>query len=374
MNLRKDISLALGVLFVIAVALLVYWFAAVRSQNQYDASRTPYKVLTQEDQSFSHAMTLMKAGQYDEAKQALQASLANASDPQAEAQIRFKIALATEESGDFANAIAQYKSIASNERYFKQIRAYAVQQLASFYYTYNYSHPEVSDEIFKDSPYAEMAQGVDTEMALRRLNEYASSLYLLAPSLMRQADWYATDLSKTLHNASTSPAGIADIAKIKELQSQAQPELDRMRKDANETGPLIDALTREGIVERKLATAGVAKIEDVIAPFRDALSLSATAATVPGQDSYPRYLYAAALATFYGESRADEIISTVSTLKPVTGVKNTYVQSVEGFFRSVRRNNQAQYNHMALIKIADIAPSFKAYLISLGWQPSDFAQ
>jgi hypothetical protein len=87
--------------------------------------------------------------------------------------------------------------------------------------------------------------------------------------------------------------------------------------------------------------------------------------------SFNAYRYAAFLAFQYGVSNSTSIATLLAPFKP--GNDAAIALNIPAFFLSARTNPVLAPDKASLIELGRIDPNFQAYLLSLGWQASDFA-
>ena len=83
------------------------------------------------------------------------------------------------------------------------------------------------------------------------------------------------------------------------------------------------------------------------------------------------YRYAVFLAETYGEGRQEDIRQLVSIFTPQN--QSDIVPAIPEVISMTRLEPALERGKRALLAVARVAPTFKTYLLSLGWDESDFA-
>ena len=120
----------LGILALLLIGTGV-WFVYFKepARVKYTVNNTPTTVLATQNADYLAAIAYEKAGKYDLALLSYQKALLVAKDQIQAAQIRIKIAIMTEWTGNYTDAIAQLKAIAADTNNYAIARAYAVQEI-----------------------------------------------------------------------------------------------------------------------------------------------------------------------------------------------------------------------------------------------------
>ena len=370
--MKKATILIVGAVVIVAVLVLVgfnFFLKQSFEQPKVDyTDKNVYGVLVDTNQAFARGEELINS----DPKSALlqfQSALSNSKDLIQEGQIKFKIAQATENTGDYAHAIALFKEIATNPNYTNITRAYSIQEMGMLFYSY--SDPQMTTEIFSTPPFSSLYVATSTSLSYRHLFEYTSSIYPLAISELRIADWYAS-AADTLALSSGAASSTQQINTYKTIIGQkiksAQADITRIRNNENENVYLGPSLMREAVVVAKMQLIGDSSFGDMDTLFKQTLNFYSLYTNV-GVDGYARYNYALYLARIYGDSQTSAIQQLLSNFY----TSNVYHKTaVETFFKNERSNGTG--SKVYLVKLASIDPKFKAYLMSLGWQASDFGK
>jgi len=365
---RTILAVVIGVL-VIGGAVGAFFF--FRSQTAtYSDTRTVLEVLRQTNQDFSDGTSYVKQGKYADALESYTKALANAKDSSQEGQIRFAIGRMYEQLGRYSDAIAAFKAIAAEERYYALIRAYAVQELGAMYHLYYADLATITAETFKDEPYASFKKNADYDTAYRKLFEYATSIYPLAYSESFVAYGYTKALV-SIKGATTTSQGQQYVASIATALQRADADFPRLAKNHDEQLYAPSVLSREAIVTGYLVRVGVPGYTNGAAEslYNRALQYSATIGLKPG--NFVVYHYALLLARAYGKERATDLHTLLAVFSEKNGEK--IAPEVPVFFKAVL-TDPSQVSEKANVKLlGKLDPDFKAYLLSLGWHASDFS-
>lgn len=359
-----------GLLIILLVVVLLA-VVAIASYLMFYKQPVPMSLndeLLATNHEFSAAYTYMKERDYASAKAAYERALSLAKNSQEAGLIRFNEARATEYSWDFTSAIKELKDIAANATYTGRIRAYAVQEIGMMRTTYPWE-ATIPDETFSGDPYTSFKQGVDENQAYERLFTYAVSLSPLSLSYMYEAYW-ETDQVVAL-GATTTPEAQALLGRVHDALSGSLIDKSRFMANLYERvtyGPrLPDAEAR---LTERLAALGADGFTNAHAD-----ELYATAVQMGSVGFKPGnlfvYHYALFLARTYGDARQDSIRQLVSIFTPQN--KSNIVPDIPKLIGMAQHESAPGGDKQALRTIAQIAPTFKEYLQSLGWNESDFA-
>jgi len=373
-NMRTSLKVVGLFGLLIVVALFGFWYylttmtpgsgssAATSQAVTYSTLNTPYAALLKENSDFANADAYFNAGNYTSAIQGYRSSLALAKDDVQLAQIQYQIAIATERSGDVEGSIPLFQAIAQNTKFYPIIRAFAVQALGLM--LVDGAKVNVRSDIFSNEPYATFLRqrNGDESQATADIFDYAASIYPLAVPLLVSAN---ADLLRARAASSTSAASTANlIAEVKDKVSKADADTLRASKNENEKGIVPLELQLRAKVEGGLARIGGVPAADADAAFK--LAINTDSALGPGRDGYDRYNYASYLLSFNGQRNAD-----IHTLLAPFYTDQAYKTSPAVSFFTAEEKNVFGYK-VVLQKLAVADPSFKTYLISLGWNNADF--
>jgi hypothetical protein len=374
MKIYTKAEMALVALVIVGGAGLYWWGKSASSVPEYFAryagDKTSYEILMEENPSFRTAQELSRQGDRSAARTAYEEALTVAQDPVQEGQIKIKIANLYQnavENGEYRTAIPLLKEIILNESYPRITRAYALQQMTTLYFSY--ADPVITEEIFRDQPFASAYDPRDIDLSYHRLLLQASSLYPLALIELRIADRSAYALSDSLLGG--QPETSAQLQNYRDdiafRLANANRDIERIKFDENEKGGLPAILQRKAIVVARLAAAGE-DFGDWEQSFEDLLALHSLRGPQSG-DGYAIFHYARFLARIGGEARHDDVRALLAKLhgENVAVYKGS---KFEVYVRNEKDNVLGVKSDFVLL--ASIDPDFKAYLKGLGWSDTDF--
>lgn len=367
----KKTAAIIGVLVVLGIiAVGVQYFyeshGGQSSNTVYSSTNTPTTVLSQNNPDFAQALAAQSQHNYTLSKQYYEAALQTTTDPVQQAQIEYDIASATEESGDYADAIQMYKQIAADTSNYNFVRAYAVQQIGLIYYTYlGGNESPIVAATFNSAPYSSFYATSSISLSYKNLFQYAASIYPLGQSESRIAYWYAVNIADTLHST-TTPEAVSELSSMNQAIQLANQDSARAVLDPGSQRMVPSVYMLEGLSYEFLAPLGVASSTEIEAQFSQAVRLADSF----GYAGYERYYYASYLARAYGSSRESDI---QSLLAPFTSSNAAEIDPpVSAFFAATESDSSQNVNKQSMIRLANLDPSFKTYLLSLGWENSDF--
>ena len=245
----------------------------------------------------------------------------------------------------------------------KRGRATAVEDIADIYSRGNI---EVNNGIFKDEPFASLFVANDVGLTLGHLHDYAVTIYPLALSELRLAQWYAYQLPSAGTTSKTLSAEVVQkyLAKVKQFVLAADFDINYMQADSTMGADLRAALLTRATVIGHLNRYGDTSTGDANAEFLQAIRAYAVAN--PGEDGNARYYYALFLAQTGGAGNKAQISSVLAPIGTPTYANS----SVRGLLQNAR---SISFYRQFPVLIAKIDPDFKAYLMSLGWTAADFS-
>ena len=352
-----------SILGLILLSVGGYWvWETYTAPNPVESNKELYSDLMSE-QDFGKAESFRNASDPRQALLAYKDALPKTRTHEEEGQIKLLIAISTEQSGEYMAAIPLYKEVAANTVYPERIRANAVQYMGlmqSFY-----GDPKITEEIFKDAPYTSL-KAIHDPVSYRHLFEYASSLYPLALSELRIADWYATAVLIQGGVLPNTKKTITDEELVSyKLQAtthlaNADKEIDRMRGDPLDDSNLPLALMRKAIALGKMERA---KVFTNVA--EQAFGIAQKEYEDRGWTSgFLYYNFALYLNQTSGAKRTDLIVRTLSGI--YAGQRDEYAIS---FLTNERTNVTG--SKADIVSLAKVDPKFKDFLISLGWKTTD---
>jgi len=305
---------------------------------------------------------------YALALQDYQNALLIETDPVQRGQIEYLIGKSYEALGNYADAVGEYKLIAADRSVGSVLQAYAIEQMGIMFNSNFGSKKMISDATFSGTPYSGFLQNGDYNLAYRRLYEYAATFYPLGYAEGNIAEWYANDLISNLHGATTTSQGRADVVAAQNSLRLADQDVAATLQDpiSGTSDPSI--VTQEGYVTELLASVGVGTFAQAEAYYSLAVQYLSRFNESPA--SFVSYSYAVFLSHEYGTSRANDIRTVLAPFH--AGATDVYA-NVQTFFTTIRTNKSYSTNKQTAVRLANIAPDFKTYLESIGWQPTDFA-
>lgn len=363
-------SVIIGGIIVLLSVLGGFFFLYLQQHKnvpiEYTSSETISKKLTEKSTDYAKAKEYQKNERYDLAQEYYEKSLAHAEDRHQLSQIKLDIAVMNEIRGQYRDAIKQLKELAADTGNSSLLRAYAIQEIGMMYYRYFSS--EIQSETFKDTPYNSFINDGTVNMAYTRLFEYAAHFYPLGNSEAQIASGYARALTEELKGATTSPLGVAYIARIVKSLQAADADISRIETVGEGAVMIPDLLARQGSAISRLEYLGVIKNGEAETYYQRALAYSLKTNHLPG--SYTSFTYAQFLLSRFGAARAEDIRSILHPFR-VGNEKEVY-NTIVDYFRMVRTDSRFARTKKQIIKMGNIAPDFQTYLYSLGWQSSDF--
>jgi tetratricopeptide (TPR) repeat protein len=352
-------------LFVVLVAALaaVGWIFRGNIEQKYTSQNTPFSVLVNTNTYFADAQTAANAGDYQKAQSLYQKALGQAQDSTQRGQIEYKLALLDDSFGNTLKAVDEYKAIIANPNYdnYRLIKAYAAQAMAELYYRKYDS--AVTEEIFKDPPYASMVVKGHIELTYRHLDEYATSYYPLGLAELRIANWYAAYL-----NSASTPDGSATStypAIIQQAIKLADADIERTKNDPNASKLIPQTMVRKETLYISMYGAHLVSAQETEQACKDAVD-SYSVAGYANQDGFARYYYAVFLSR-QGVSRGTDMKTILAPIYADPGYKRSLIPQ---FFKDEEKNLHGQKRQV--VRLANGIPEFKTYLLSLGWKQSDF--
>lgn len=337
------------------------------------AARNPTVVaaenLVNTNSGYTEGLASLGGGDFKAAIPLLQSALSKTTDPREVNIIHSRLAYAYEVTGDYRNAVAYLKKVASSPESSSLVRATSIQQMGLMYYN-SLKRPEITEAVFSGPPYDSMYKKGHVNLAYRKLFEYAAEIHPLPFSEFSIAFWYASRLSSIKASTTTSPGATSDLVNryMQEISAGVSAGESGL-KDL--IGPesrydLIAALERRAVLFAALDEAEEGSIGDTDIAFAELFD--AYRRVSPSWDAVPRIEYAVHLAKKYGDARAADI---KAALAPVYA-GNEMVENAT--LQTILRTSSARESRYRLnfIKLAAIDPQFKSLLTSFGWKETDF--
>lgn len=348
-----------------------YYLDSITTPRPFDISEF-YSTLEVENSAFANAEKLRISGQNPEQALALyKTALNQINDTSEEAQVKLLIAITTDESGKYQEAVALYKEIVGNIAYPLRIRAFAVQQMGVL--LSGAARTKVWDLVFSGEPYTTLIAGEDGPLTIRHLYEYASSIYPLAFSEIMIADWYAGKLAeqKMSISISTPPltqqevAAYTDVVRTK--LASADQDIARMEQSPLGESNIPLALLRRAVVVSKMSLAADQAFGD---PNEAFLRAEKAYTDREWSSGYVFFGHAAFEALLYGNARPEEI-SVI--LAPILNKTIRDYDEFKVYLRDLRfLRTPGLTGKLYATLLGKTNSDFKKLLISLGWTEMDF--
>ncbi|HVM73617.1 MAG TPA: hypothetical protein VMU13_01925 [Candidatus Paceibacterota bacterium] len=372
-SLRTLLGLLCAGLLLGAVAYAFYAVSIGVLSNPFSRSQdystiTPTQFLLQNNTSFATGYQDLHSGDFSNGKQALSEALNQVTDSTQKYIVEFNLVYADEQLGDYSDAISLDKDIVANTSNWPIMQAYALQELGTIHYD-NLQDNSITKEIFTGDPYSSFYSATSSpEKAYENLDAYAASIYPLGIVESRLAMAYVGELRDDLHYATSTLQGAAKVNQIKQAVRAANAYIDSVKDDPVASIDTSTVYAYNGAALADLAVAGAADPQQAEDAFKSAIQFTAARGLPPGEST--NVMYAVFLQSMYGKSRIadiDQVLAPFSSSSP-TSTK----PAAQNFLISVRADPLEIFWHKPIIKLANIDPSFKDYLISIGWQASDF--
>ncbi len=331
---------------------------------------TTYDTLVKANTEFASGMRKLNAGEFAAAQADFSNALQLTDDEQQRLQIAYKIAIAKREMGDHAAAIRELKDLVAHPESSVYMKAYAVENIGQLYYTYPDKADLLTKEIFTGAPYSAFLVSGDLRQSYANLFEYAASFYPTGYAEMRSAEyklslWDTAERRKTITD--TVRTGYRDLV-VQKLRN-ADADIQRIQEIPNTKDGIAEIMMRRAMVIgklQKLDPSAVIEFGSLDSAFQSAFAVYALKSRATA-DGFLRFNYAYMLYLNFGSERAADI---KNVLAPLYEDPAYLSEKVTGYLRTEKKNVLQTKN--ILIALADIDPGFKAHLLSLGWQASDF--
>lgn len=349
------------IFFIVIAGVVVLIIAYVLFSG---GSGKTYMALVNSNPAFQSAEKARVNGDHQAAVDQYQEALNMSNDAFSQGQIELRMAISNGYLGKYTEAIKVFKEIHANRAYPPRLRAYAVADMADLYRATK--SPEITRQIFSEEPFKGFYDPSDVLLSYRKLYDYAAGIYSIASAELYSAIWYSDQISfmdrgkepdkiTAYSMAVKSKVALADqdIATIENAAS------DNLKADL----PLFYLLRAQIIGNLELSgDPSLGNMEDAFAKSFQADALYG----YPGSDSHLRYHYARFLWKKYGESKKNEIQQMLEPLINDPIYRNS---PIEKYLTSLRDSPAPK---KSLYRLANLYPEFMDYLISLGWQKSDF--
>jgi len=354
----------IGVVLVVIAGLGGWqWYLTDRLASETHADF--YNALVSENASFAQAQRLHMERRFAEALPYYNEALKEASSDEQRLQIRLLEARTMMQLQEYAKAVPLLKEIIAADPSARTAygRAAAAADIADIYSRGIFT---VNRDIFNDEPFTSLWVANDVALTLRHVYEYSASIYPIALSQLRIAEWYANQLpdartpSKTLSESDVQ----AYLATIQQLVASADQDIAYLREDDAMAGDLHAALLERAVVVGNLNRHGNTSLGEADEDYAQAIEAYVTEG--PGQDGIARYYYALFMAQADGAVRKSDI---QAILAPLSGAD--YADSPVRQLLQTARTVLFYRQFPSLL--ASIDPEFKKFLMTLGWTAADFS-
>ncbi len=374
MNGSIYIRTGLVLLVVFIMGGVGFWWIQNRQapaqQDSQDVAvqKTNYERLVVESNDFAQAEELQKKGEAVAAEEKYKIVLSQTENPIQSGMVKFRIALAQSQKGDYMAGIPLFKEIIVDPDAGLTTRADAVQELALMYYTY--FDARITDEIFKSPPFAAMRVSGDVDLSYRHLLEYGISIRPTSISDFMLANWYAREILRQPKESQNSATVIGYKEKLTAYIQDGESHIEELRTRPTEQYYLSAALFWRAVVLGKATRIGISSLVDPETAYEQLYDTI----KIMNNDGYltsARLQHATYLARKYGSARSADIKTILAEVynNKSTSMSTEYAVAGLKSLRAVSGGAKAD-----LVLLASIDPKFKEYLISLGWQTGDFTK
>ncbi len=365
-RMAKYVALFLVVILIGAGGFVLLIRHQATTKPPIVANQTNTDKLQQTNADFNSGLTYQINGNYDLAIPYYQKALAQEASSTLSAQVEMYLGVSYQHTGDYNDAINLFKQMDAQWTNWPLMRAYAVEELANTYY-YDVANQNITTQIFSTAPYSSFGPSSTTTVdeAYRNLFAYAANIYPLGIPETRVGEWYAYNLFKTLHEATTSPAGIKDLAMINSTLQYTDLDTQRIKSDPTSETDLPEILGREGVIKAYLTRMGINEALSAKENFQEASGYESASGEEPGVVEF----YRAVGYYLIDPTDTTDIDSALSVFVPANSSKILPYVNYE--FQA--GETQLQPTHDWCVGLASVDPAFKEYLVSLGWQESNFS-
>jgi tetratricopeptide (TPR) repeat protein len=372
---KRNILLLLAL--IVIVILLLGFFLYRYETGSRSASTTPSPTsaaqmndqTAQNDPAFAAAQQLESQGNYASAIPQLQSALSSTSDPSQDVTIMFHLEQDYEFTGNYQAAAQTLQQIASSNTYSSLSHAFAVEQLGVLYS--RFPTQSVASAVFDQAPYSALYVATSSNLTLRNIFGYATTIYPLPVSEYSLANSYANSILNQGLVGQTSAAAKTKLS-VLEVQLLASFQAGNAAYKTVLTDPpaadyLLSAELEQAIVLGKLQQIGNTSEGDAGQAFQSLLSSYSSQNDTA--DGVVRLQYASFLANTGGTSNASDIASLLSPVIQDPTHRGVFVEPLLKAYVGAASSRTKQ----SLALVASIDPDFKAFLASLGWTTADFS-
>ncbi len=362
----------LGTLILLVVmgilAFLFFMYPSMPNFYSIKSGAEPTSIaIAEQYPDFAAARELFNKQDYAGALALYKKVLSEVSDVKQRGLVEYNIALSMEFGGDYMGAIPLFKQIGANASYEPATRASAIQEMANIPLRYGFSDGKaIIAEIYKDAPYSDFYADKNDLIAQRKTFEYAAAISPLPLSLVTAGELYALDVWRNYKDATTTEPAKSYIKLALSTMTQGENATLALEQDPFQSASLTTVYQREGDGLAYLAYMNAVDASRVESAYKKSIQASEKYTYNP----FAYYDYAAFLVNQFGTSRASDIADLLKTVIEKSSDKNaTYFVT---FLKDAKKGNfQATYKR-SIVKLAAADAAFKTYLVSLGWQESDF--
>ncbi|OGJ58046.1 hypothetical protein A2635_01445 [Candidatus Peribacteria bacterium RIFCSPHIGHO2_01_FULL_51_9] len=351
---KKNILIAASFLTLTVIGLFVLmYFPETASYDELITNNVAFKDGEQARVSGDHKAAL---GYYD-------AALQTATNEYERGEIEIRMAIVQAVSGNYEAAIKGYKAVAANETYPAMMRAYAVDNMATLYFSTK--NEQITSLIFAEDPYKALVNDENPSIMYRQLSEYASSFYPIANAELHIANWYATEIARLSKEKAEDDVMNQYKAILQAKLASADRDIERVSNSPHLYSDLPLLLLMRARIIANIENTGDPSFGSAEEAFAKAMTSYAQYVHKTA-DAFARLYYAEYLFNKYPD-REDFII----VLTPLSSDPD-YEQSrlIRDYLRAARMNNKREIIH----NMAMADEQFKEFLLSLGWTSSDFSK
>lgn len=349
-----------GVAILVLAIVIGYYTLGDQFGNQIvnrNTSFTSHERLVTSSEEYKTAEEFRSAGNHAEAVAYYEEAMSKSNSADA-GQIDYKIGSSLLADGKIGSGVSHLKEVASNTNYNGYVRAYAINEMATFYF--HDFNEEITSEIFKDAPYSSMFISNNIKASYNNLYKYSVSIQPTAQAELRIARYLAEELISNNDTASIDRE--KTVLEIRDRIVSANKDLERIvNKDRNSASVTFFLLGQVlSMLERLGASAGISPES----AFDSALTYANEKKDPLNYIPPISYSYAIHLATVSQNKDAEKILRLM---------KNVY--EYPQFNKSSLYKRLLQYkdspnsiDYQNAVAISKIDTGFKNFLVSIGWK------
>lgn len=349
-----------GVAILVLAIVIGYYTLGDQLGNQIvnrNTSFTSHERLVTSNEEYRTAEEFRSAGNHAEAVAYYEEAMSKSNSADA-GQIDYKIGSSLLADGKISSGVSHLKEVASNTNYNGYVRAYAINEMATFYF--HDFNEEITSEIFKDAPYSSMFISNNIKASYNNLYKYSVSIQPTAQAELRIARYLAEELISNNDTASIDRE--KTVLEIRDRIVSANKDLERIvSKDRNSASVTFFLLGQVlSMLERLGASAGISPES----AFDSALTYANEKKDPLNYIPPISYSYAIHLATVSQNKDAEKILRLM---------KNVY--EYPQFNKSSLYKRLLQYkdspnsiDYQNAVAISKMDTGFKNFLVSIGWK------